>query len=107
MDAVGNAPVALWRYLVAVNADLERDNDAFGRSGDAGLAAAVDYALVPRRFASVVISDFFMMVFIFTTLNACLESFFFRRADPVWLFFLMAVIGLRLCARFPIRPRAS
>ena len=68
---------------------------------------AVDYALVPRRFASVVISDFFMMVFIFTTLNACLESFFFRRADPVWLFFLMAVIGLRLCARFPIRPRAS
>ena len=45
MDAVGNAPVALWRYLVAVNADLERDNDAFGRSGDAGLAAAVDHRM--------------------------------------------------------------
>lgn len=67
---------------------------------------AIDYARVPHRFSSVVISDFFMMVFIFTTLNACLESFFFRRADPVWLFFLMAVIGLRLCARFPIRKAA-
>lgn len=63
----------------------------------------IDYVRVPRRFTSVVISDFFMMVFIFTTLNACLESFFFRRADPVWLFFLLAVMGLRLCARFHIQ----
>ena len=45
MDAVGNAPVAFWRHLVAVNPDLERDDDAFGRSGDAGLAAAVDHRM--------------------------------------------------------------
>ena len=42
-----------------------------------------------------------MMVVLFTSLNAFLESFFFRRADPVWLFFLFGLLGLRLAARFP------
>ena len=34
---------------------------------------------------------------------AFLESFFFRRADPVWMFFVMGVLGLRLVARIPIK----
>ena len=43
-----------------------------------------------------------MMMLFFTALNAFLESFFFRRVDPVWMFFVMAALGLRLTARFPI-----
>lgn len=62
----------------------------------------IDYTRVPFRTGNVIFSDFFMMVFVFTTLNACLESFFFRRADPVWLFFFMSVLGLRLCARYAV-----
>jgi O-antigen ligase len=63
---------------------------------------AIDYARPPLKTGNIIFSDFFMMVFVFTTLNACLESFFFRRADPVWLFFFMSVLGLRLCARFAV-----
>ena len=48
-----------------------------------------------------------MMVLLFTALNAFLESFFFRRADPVWLFLVFGVLGLRLVARFPIRSHAA
>ncbi len=66
------------------------------------LRPAINYVQAPRLKPNVVLSDFFMMVFVFTTLNACLESFFFRRADPVWLLFFMAVFGLKLGARFPI-----
>jgi O-antigen ligase len=47
----------------------------------------------------------FMMMLLFTALNAFLESFFFRRADPVWLFFVMATLGLRLVARYPVATR--
>jgi O-antigen ligase len=63
---------------------------------------AIDYARVPLRTGNVIFSDFFMMVLVFATLNACLESFFFRRADPVWLFFFMSVLGIRLCARYAV-----
>lgn len=62
-----------------------------------------DYLRVPRLKENIRIADFFMMVTLFTALNGFLESFFFRRADPVWLFFMMGVLGLRLAARFPIR----
>lgn len=68
----------------------------------------VDYMRVPLRNESVFLADFFMMILLFTALNAFLESFFFRRADPVWLFFVFSVLGLRLVARFPVkaaRPR--
>ncbi len=47
-----------------------------------------------------------LTVLFFTGLNAMLESFFFRRVDPVWLFFLISVFGLRLVARFEVRSGA-
>lgn len=62
-----------------------------------------DYLRTPLRRENVLIADLFMMMMLFTALNACLESFFFRRVDPVWLFFMMGALGLRLAARFPIR----
>ncbi|MDQ6436660.1 O-antigen ligase [Mesorhizobium sp. LHD-90] len=70
----------------------------------------VDYMRIPRYRENVLLGDLFMMILLFTTLNAFLESFFFRRADPVWLLVVFAVIGLRLAARFPAvatRPQAT
>lgn len=66
----------------------------------------VDYMRIPLRRENVFLGDFFMMVLLFTALNAFLESFFFRRADPVWLFFVMSIMGLRMVSRFPLRSTA-
>lgn len=67
------------------------------------IAPLVDYMRVPLRKESVYLADFFMMIVLFTALNAFLESFFFRRADPVWLFFVFGVLGLRMVARLPVK----
>jgi O-antigen ligase len=64
-----------------------------------------DYMKIPLRKENIYLGDFFMMITLFTALNAFLESFFFRRADPVWLFFVFGVLGLRLVARFPVAAR--
>jgi O-antigen ligase len=69
------------------------------------IAPVIDFLRVPMRRENVLIADLFMMILLFTTLNAFLESFFFRRADPVWLFLVFAVLGLRLAARFPVAGR--
>lgn len=62
-----------------------------------------DYMRIPHRRENIFLGDFFMMVLLFTALNAFLESFFFRRADPVWLSLVMGVLGLRLVARIPLK----
>lgn len=66
-----------------------------------------DYMRVPARRENIWLGDLFMMIVLFTALNAFLESFFFRRVDPVWLFFLMGALGLRLAARLPIHARTG
>lgn len=66
-----------------------------------------DYLRIPRLKENVLLGDFFMMVFLFTALNAFLESFFFRRTDPVWLFFMISVLGLRLVARMQVPSHAG
>ena len=67
----------------------------------------VDYVRARPLRENVYLADMFMMMLFFTALNAFLESFFFRRADPVWMFFVMAVLGLRLTARFPVTARIA
>ncbi|MET0576433.1 MAG: O-antigen ligase [Mesorhizobium sp.] len=67
------------------------------------IAPLIDYMRAPLLKENIYLADFFMMILLFTLFNAFLESFFFRRADPVWLFFVMAAFGLRLIARFPVR----
>lgn len=62
----------------------------------------IDYTKCIRSRENVLLADLFMMVFAFSALNACLESFFFRRSDPVWLLFVTAAIGLRLTSRVAI-----
>lgn len=66
-----------------------------------------DFLRVPHKRENVLLADFFMMTLMFTAFNAFLESFFFRRADPVWLFFVLAVFGLRYVARFTIPGNVS
>lgn len=66
-----------------------------------------DYLRVPLYRENVLLADFFMMIVAFTLFNAFLESFFFRRTDPVWMFFAMAVLGLRLVARFRVHTRVA
>lgn len=66
-----------------------------------------DFARVGRGRENVLLADLFMMMLFFTALNAFLESFFFRRVDPVWMFFVMATLGLRLVARFPVATRVG
>lgn len=61
-----------------------------------------DYMRIPLRKENIWLGDFFMMVVLFTALNAFMESFFFRRADPVWMFFVLATFGLRQVSLRPI-----
>lgn len=71
------------------------------------LAPARDYMRIPLYKENIYLGDFFMMTLLFTVLNSFLESFFFRRADPVWLLFVFSIIGLRLVARFPVKSRQA
>lgn len=66
-----------------------------------------DYMRIPLLKENVFLGDLFMMIALFTTLNAFLESFYFRRVDPVWLFCVLGVLGLRIVARFPIPSSAQ
>ncbi len=70
------------------------------------LLPLVDYARCIRKRENVFMADFFMMCLTFSLMNAFLESFFFRRADPVWLLVVLACFGLRMTARIPIATRA-
>lgn len=63
---------------------------------------ARDYLRVPRLKENIYLADLFMMIVLFTALNAFLESFFFRRADPVWMFMVLGIFGLRLVARMQV-----
>ncbi|MGH6772410.1 O-antigen ligase family protein [Brucella tritici] len=56
---------------------------------------------------NLLLADFFLMIVFFGTLNAMLESFFFRRMDPVWLTLVFAIFGLRLTAKIIIPKRSS
>lgn len=64
-----------------------------------------DYLRTPQRTENILLSDLMFMIVAFAVMNAALESFFFRRADPVWLTMIIALFGLRLSARLPISIR--
>lgn len=71
------------------------------------LAPLRDYARTPLLKTNVLLADLFLMMLTYTLLNALLESFFFRRADPVWIVFVLAALGLRLVARRAVPERAA
>jgi O-antigen ligase len=57
---------------------------------------SIDYLRARPLRANIYAADFFMMVIVFTSLNAFMETFFFRRADPVWMMMVLGIAGLRL-----------
>lgn len=65
----------------------------------------VNYQRCRPTRENLLLADFFLMFVFFGTLNAMLESFFFRRMDPVWLMLIFAIFGLRMTAKVTI-PRA-
>lgn len=67
------------------------------------VAPALDYIRAARSGRAGPLADFFFMVIVFAALSSALESFYFRRADPIWLTMVIAMIGLRLTARMPLR----
>ncbi|QPC94779.1 O-antigen ligase [Mesorhizobium sp. INR15] len=69
------------------------------------IAPLRDYMRIPLRKENIYLGDFYMMVVLFAALNAFLESFFFHRGDPVWLFFVLGVLGLRQVSLRPIPVR--
>ncbi len=48
-----------------------------------------------RRLATM-----FLTILVFISLGMCLETYYFRRADPVWFTLLIAVLGLRFTAAY-------
>ncbi|MCC5780636.1 O-antigen ligase family protein [Nitratireductor sp. B36] len=66
-----------------------------------------DYMRTPHYRENIFLADFFMMVVTFSMFNAFLESFFFRRTDPVWMFLVLGVLGMRLVARFKVPTRSA
>lgn len=63
---------------------------------------ALLYARTLRTNENVILADFFFMIVVFANLNAALESFYFQRADPVWLSMVIALFGLRMTSRFKV-----
>lgn len=67
------------------------------------LAPAADYVRAGAQSRDGALADLFFMIIVFAVLVSALESFFFRRADPIWLTMVIALAGLRLSARLPLR----
>ncbi len=49
------------------------------------------------------LADLFVMIVIFMTYVGMLESFFLNRADPLWILFALAVLGLEFASRMRTR----
>lgn len=62
------------------------------------LLPVIDYLRIPKGGMAERIGALYISIWVFTAMGANLESFFFRRSDPVWFCMLIAVIGLRFTA---------
>lgn len=67
----------------------------------------VNYMRCRPQRENLLLADYFLMIVFFCTLNAMMESFFFRRVDPVWLTTLLGIFGLRLTSRISIPKRLA
>lgn len=67
----------------------------------------IDYLRTPLKRENIYLSDLFMMILFFGSLNAFLETFLFKRIEPVWLLYFLAAFGMRYVARFPLKFRAN
>ncbi|WP_421854006.1 O-antigen ligase family protein [Oricola sp.] len=63
------------------------------------IAPVWQYIRTPSLLENALLADLCLMIVAFLVMNSALESYFFRRADPAWLTLVIALMGLRLCAR--------
>ncbi len=68
------------------------------------IAPIRDYNRARQFPENRLIADLMLQIWLFTIYSANLESFFFRRADPVWFALLFAVIYLRFLSRYRTAP---
>jgi O-antigen ligase len=64
------------------------------------LKPVIDYHNCQPSPGNRMIATMFLSILIFISLGMCLETYYFRRADPVWFTLLIAVLGLRFTAAF-------
>jgi O-antigen ligase len=67
-----------------------------------GVLPVVDHYRARLIPDNAMLAELFIRIWLFASYNACLESFFFRRADPVWFSMLLAVLGLRLISVYRV-----
>ncbi|MGL4727557.1 MAG: O-antigen ligase family protein [Bosea sp. (in: a-proteobacteria)] len=56
----------------------------------------VDYQKARRFAENDALARLYLRLWLYGAMVACLESFFFRRADPVWFTLILSVLGMRL-----------
>lgn len=66
------------------------------------IAPMADYVRVPQLRQNILFADLMIMIVIFTAMNGFLETFFFNRVDPVWIYLLLGCFGLRIASRFTL-----
>jgi O-antigen ligase len=71
------------------------------------LKPALDYHRCAAGRENRLLSTMFVMILIYISLGMCLESYYFRRADPVWFTLLLAVLGLRFTAAYRVAPEPA
>jgi len=59
-----------------------------------------DYLKVQPAVENRRLADFLLMVLAFVLLNSFFESYLLSRAQPIWMFAWIAIVGLRLASRF-------
>ncbi len=64
------------------------------------LKPVIDYHLCQPTEDNRKLATMFLSILIFISLGMCLETYYFRRADPVWFTLLIAVLGLRFTAAY-------
>ncbi len=66
------------------------------------LRPVIDFHQCQRSSDNRYVATMFLGIWMFVSLGMCLETYYFRRADPVWFGLLIAVIGLRFTAEYRI-----
>ena len=62
----------------------------------------LDYHACRPSRENQMLATMFLTIWLFVSLGMCLETYYFRRADPVWFSLLVAVFGLRFTAAYRV-----
>jgi O-antigen ligase len=62
----------------------------------------LDYHACKPSKDNQILATMFLTIWLFISLGMCLETYYFRRADPVWFSLLIAVFGLRFTAEYRV-----